>query len=246
MIRQVARSIREYKWPALLSPLCMIGEVAMEVLIPLVMASLYDYGVVMQNMNIVVTRSIQLIICALMSLSFGVLSAIFASRAGTGFAKNLRHDMFYKVQQFGFSNIDNFSSASIVTRLTSDVANLQMTFQMSIRMAIRCPMMLILALISALRISPELARVYLFVMPVLALALILLVPMVFKIFDRSFKKLDKLNNVVQENIRGIRVVKTFVRGDRETEKFTGISGDLAQNFSKAEKILALNSPSMMF
>ena len=245
MIRRVARSIREYKWPAILSPLCMIGEVAMEVLIPLVMASLYDYGVVMQDMNIVVTRSIQLIICALMSLSFGVLSAIFASRAGTGFAKNLRHDMFYKVQKFSFSNIDKFSSASIVTRLTSDVANLQMTFQMMIRMAIRCPMMLVLAFISANRISPELSRIYLYVMPVLALALIALTPVVFRIFDRGFRMMDKMNNIVQENVHGIRVVKSFVREEKEIEKFTGISSDLARNFSKAEKILALNSPIMM-
>ena len=244
MIKRLARCIREYKWPALLSPLCMVGEVAMEVLIPLVMADLYDYGIVAQDMQVVVAKSIQLVLCAIASLSFGVASAVFASKAGTGFAKNLRHDMFYKVQQFGFSNIDKFSSASIVTRLTSDVANLQMTFQMSIRMAIRCPMMLVLALCSALRISPELARVYLFVMPVLALALILLVPVVFKIFDRSFKMMDKLNNVVQENVRGIRVVKSYVREDREIEKFTSASGDLAANFSKAEKILALNSPLM--
>ena len=245
MIKTVARCIREYKWPAILSPLCMIGEVAMEVLIPLVMASLYDYGVLMQDMNIVVTRSIQLIICALMSLSFGVLSAIFASRAGTGFAKNLRHDMFYRVQKFSFSNIDKFSSASIVTRLTSDVANLQMTFQMMIRMAIRCPMMLVLAFISANRISPELSRIYLYVMPVLALALIALTPIVFKIFDRGFRMMDKMNNIVQENVHGIRVVKSFVREKKEIDKFTGISSDLARNFSKAEKILALNSPIMM-
>ena len=245
MIKRVARCIREYKWAAILSPLAMIGEVAMEVLIPLVMANLYDYGVVLQNMNIVVTRSVQLIICALMSLMFGVLSAVFASRAGTGFAKNLRHDMFYKVQKFSFSNIDKFSSASIVTRLTSDVANLQMTFQMMIRMAIRCPMMLILAFISATRISPELSRIYLYVMPVLALALICLTPVVFKIFDKGFKMMDKMNNIVQENIHGMRVVKSYVREDKEIEKFTGISGELAANFSKAEKILALNSPIMM-
>ena len=245
MIRRIARSIREYKWPAILSPLCMVGEVAMEVLIPLVMANLYDYGVVLQDMNIVVTRSVQLIICALMSLSFGVLSAVYASKAGTGFAKNLRHDMFYRVQKFSFSNIDKFSSASIVTRLTSDVANLQMTFQMMIRMAIRCPMMLVLAFISATRISTELSRIYLFVMPIMALALICLTPVVFKIFDRGFKMMDKMNNIVQENVHGVRVVKSFVREEKEIEKFTGISGDLAKNFSKAEKILALNSPIMM-
>ena len=245
MIKRLARSIREYKWPAILSPVCMVGEVAMEVLIPRVMASLYDYGIALQDMNVVVIRSIQLVICALMSLGFGVLSAIFASRAGTGFAKNLRHDMFYRVQKFSFANIDKFSSASIVTRLTSDVANLQMTFQMLIRMAIRCPMMLILALISALQISTKLSTIYLQVMPVLVVALVCLVPMVFKIFDRGFKMMDRMNSIVQENVHGIRVVKSFVREDKETEKFTGISSDLAKNFSKAEKILSLNSPIMM-
>ena len=245
MIKRLARCIREYKWAAILSPLCMVGEVAMEVMIPLVMAELYDYGVVLGDMNVVVTKSIQLVIYALISLSFGVMSAIFASRAGTGFAKNLRHDMFYKVQKFSFSNIDKFSSASIVTRLTSDVANLQMTFQMLIRMAIRCPMMLTLALISALRISTKLSTIYLQVMPVLIIALVCLVPMVFKIFDRGFKMIDKLNRIVQENIHGARVVKSFVREDKEVEKFTEVSTDLAKNFSKAEKILSLNSPIMM-
>ena len=246
MIRRLARSIREYKWATLLSPLCMVGEVAMEVLIPLVMADLFKYGVGQSDMNIVVTRSIQLVICALMSLSFGILSAVFASRASTGFAKNLRHDMFYHVQRFSFSNIDKFSSASIVTRLTSDVANLQMTFQMLIRMAIRCPMMLILAMISAFRISPKLATIYLCIMPIMILALVLLTPMVFKIFDRGFKKLDIMNRVVQENIHGIRVVKSFVRETEETGKFTNISSELRTDFSKAEKILALNNPIMMF
>ncbi len=245
MIRRLARCIREYKWAAILSPLCMIGEVAMEVMIPLVMADLYDYGVVMQDMGVVVTKSIQLVLFAFMSLSFGVASAIFASRAGTGFAKNLRHDMFYRVQKFSFSNIDKFSSASIVTRLTSDVANLQMTFQMMIRMAIRCPVMLVLALISALRISTKLSTIYLQVMPVLILALVVLVPIVFKIFDRGFKMIDKLNNIVQENIHGARVVKSFVREEKEVEKFAAVSGDMKNTFSKADKILSLNSPLMM-
>ncbi|MBE6933524.1 MAG: ABC transporter ATP-binding protein [Ruminococcaceae bacterium] len=245
MIRRLARCIREYKWAALLSPLCMVGEVAMEVTIPLVMADLYDYGVCLQDMNVVITRSALLVFCAIASLLFGVASANFAAKAATGFAKNLRHDMFYRVQKFSFSNIDKFSSSSIVTRLTSDVAQLQMAFQMMIRMTIRCTMMLILALIMALRLSVQLSTVYLQVMPVLIVALVCLVPMVFKIFDRSFKKLDRLNNVVQENVHGIRVVKSFVREERENEKFTDISGDLAKNFSKAEKILSLNSPIMM-
>ena len=246
MIKRLARCVREYKWAAILSPLCMVGEVAMEVLIPLVMANLYDYGIVMQNMSVVVTKSVQLIILALLSLSFGVASATFASKAGTGFAKNLRHDMFHHVQNFSFSNIDKFSTASIVTRLTSDVANLQMTFQMMIRMAIRSPMMLILAMISSMRISVRLSLVFCAALPILLTALLVLAPMVFKIFDKAFKTLDKLNNVVQENIHGIRVVKSFVRDEKEIEKFTTISGTIANDFSKAERILALNSPIMQF
>ncbi len=245
MIKRLARCVREYKWPAILSPLCMVGEVAMEVMIPLVMKDLYDYGIQMQDMNMVVVKSIQLVLLALTSLAFGVGSATFAAKAATGFAKNLRHDMFYHVQQYSFRNIDKFSSASIVTRLTSDVANLQMAFQMMIRMAIRCPMMLILALFSALRISTKLSTIYLQVMPVLIVALVCLVPTVFKIFDRGFKITDRLNNVVQENVHGIRVVKSFVRENKEVEKFTEISGEHARNFSKAEKILSLNSPIMM-
>ena len=245
MIRRLARCIREYKWAAMLSPLCMVGEVAMEVTIPLVMADLYDYGVCMQDMNIVITRAIQLVLCAIASLLFGVASATFAAKAATGFAKNLRHDMFYRVQKFSFSNIDKFSSSSIVTRLTSDVANLQMTFQMMIRMTIRCTMMLVLALTMALQLSTKLSTIYLQVMPVLILALVCLTPMVFKIFDRGFKMMDGMNNVVQENVHGIRVVKSFVREKKETDKFTAISAALAKNFSKAEKILSLNSPIMM-
>ena len=244
MLKRLLRCVREYKWPALLSPLCMAGEVAMEMLIPLVMADLYDYGIEMQDTAYVVQKSILLVLCALCSLTFGVASAIFASKAATGFAKNLRHDMYHHVQKFSFGNIDKFSSASIVTRLTSDVANLQMSFQMMIRMAIRCSMMLVLALIMALRISVRLSSIYAVVMPVLVIALICLTPAVFKIFDRVFKTYDKLNNVVQENIHGIRVVKSFVREDKEKEKFTSISGSIFRDFCKAEKILALNNPIM--
>ncbi len=221
MIKRLARCIREYKWPAIFSPVCMIGEVAMEVTIPLVMKDLYDSGVQVGNMDVVIRQSILLVVLALCSLCFGVASAVLASKAGTGFAKNLRHDMFYRVQNFSFSNIDRLSTSSIVTRLTSDVANLQMSFQMMIRMAIRSPMMLILALV-------------------------ILVPRVFKIFDRGFKRIDKLNNVVQENVHGIRVVKSFVREEKEVEKFTETSGDIYRDFSKAEKILALNNPIMQF
>ena len=244
MIKRLARCVREYKTAAILSPLCMVGEVSMEVLIPLVMANLYDYGIVMQDMTVVVTKSIQLAVLALASLTFGVASANFASRAGTGFAKNLRHDMYHRVQDFSFSNIDKFSTASIVTRLTSDVANLQMTFQMMIRMAIRAPMMMILALFSALNISVRLSMVFCVAMPVLMAVLFGLFPLVHRIFERVFKTYDKLNNVVQENIHGVRVVKSFVREDREIEKFTEISGSIYKDFCKAEKILAFNNPIM--
>ena len=244
MMKQLARCVREYKWPAILSPVCMIGEVAMEVLIPLVMAKLYDYGIVQQNMTVVVQQSMLLMLCAVASLCFGSASAVFAAKAGTGFAKNLRHDMYYHVQEFSFSNIDKFSTASIVTRLTSDVANIQNAFQMMIRMAIRCPMMLVLALISAMRISVKLSLVYCIALPLLALLLFGLVPVVFRIFDQVFKTYDSLNNVVQENVHGIRVVKSFVREDKEVEKFTGISGEIYRLFCKAEHILALNNPVM--
>ncbi len=246
MIKRLSRCIREYKAPAILSPLCMVGEVAMEVTIPLVMARLYDYGIKLGDMTVVVRQSILLAICAVISLCFGVASANFASKASTGFAKNLRHDMFYRVQSFSFSNIDRLSTSSIVTRLTSDVANLQMSFQMLIRMAIRSPMMLILALFSAMSISVKLSLVFCVALPVLVAALVLLVPMVFKIFDRGFKNLDKLNNVVQENVHGIRVVKSFVREEKEVRKFTETTDTLYRDFSKAERILALNAPIMQF
>ena len=244
MIKRLARCIREYKWVALMSPLCMIGEVAMEVTIPLVMADLYDYGIAASNMTVVWQKALQLLLCAIVSLIFGVLSANFASKAATGFSKNLRHDMYYRVQDFSFSNIDKFSSASIVTRLTSDVANLQMAFQMMIRMAIRCPMMLILAMVSSLRISPKLSTVYFIAIPILAAVLLAIVPLVFKIFDRVFKTYDRLNTVVQENVHGIRVVKSFVREDKEVSKFQSVSDAIYKDFCKAEHILAVNAPAM--
>ncbi len=244
MIKTLARSVREYKLPALLSPVCMVGEVAMEVLIPLVMAKLYDFGIEQQNMTVVVQQSVLLMLLAVISLGFGCASADLASKAATGFAKNLRHDMYYRVQEFSFSNIDKFSGSSIVTRLTSDVANIQMAFQMMIRMAIRCPVMLVLALFSAARISWKLSLVYCVALPLLALTIFCLIPTVFKIFDKVFKTYDSLNNVVQENIHGIRVVKSFVREDKEIEKFSGISGEIYRLFCKAEHIIALNSPVM--
>ena len=244
MIKQLARCIREYKWSAILAPLCMVGEVAMEVRIPLVLAKIVDLGVEMGNMTAVWQYGLQLILCALASLTFGVASAVAASHAGTGFARNLRRDMFHRVQTFDFANIDKFSTASIVTRLTSDVATIQMSFQMLIRIAVRCPMMVILATTNAYTISPKLCIVYCLVLPFLAGGLLLIMNLVHPIFERVFKTYDKLNNAVQENVHGIRVVKAYVREEKEIEKFTTVSGTIFADFCKAEKILAWNNPLM--
>ena len=244
MIKTLAKSIREYKWAAMLSPLCMVGEVYMETRIPRVLSQIVDHGVTPGDMGAVFGNGLLLVLLSIFSLCFGVASAYFASSAGTGFAKNLRHDMFYRVQNFDFANIDKFSTASIITRITSDSANLQMCFQMMIRMAIRCPMMLILATFNAFTISPRLCLVYCIALPVLAFGLFILIRFTHHIFERAFKTFDRLNNVTQENLHGIRVVKSFVREDKETQKFTDISTDIYNDFSKAEKLMAINSPLM--
>ena len=246
MIKPLARCIREYKWPTILAPVCMIGEVYMETKIPLVLAKVVDEGVSVGDMGAVVSNGGLLVLYALISLIFGIASAVLASYAATGFARNLRHDMYYKVQDFDFANIDKYSTASIVTRLTSDVANIQMTFQMMIRMAIRCPMMLILATTNAFSVSPRLCIIYCVVLPLMGLGLFILIRIVFPIFDRVFKTYDKLNNVVQENVHGIRVVKSFVRESRETDKFTSVSESIYKDFCKAEQTLAFNNPLMQF
>ena len=246
MIKTLSRCIREYKWPAILAPVCMIGEVYMETRIPLVLAKVVDEGVSVGNMGAVVSNGGLLVLYALISLIFGIASAVMASYAATGFARNLRHDMYYKVQDFDFANIDKFSTASIVTRLTSDVANIQMTFQMLIRMAIRCPMMLILATFNAFSVSPRLCVIYCVVLPLMGLGLFILIRMVFPVFDRVFKTYDKLNNVVQENIHGIRVVKSFVRENRETDKFSSVSESIYKDFCKAEQTMAFGNPLMQF
>ena len=246
MIKRLARSIREYKWAAIGSPLCMIGEVTMEILIPLVLAELLRQGIGPGYMPAVWKYGGLLALCALCSLLFGVASAFFAAYASTGFARNLRHPMFAKVQTYDFSNIDKFSTSSIVTRLTSDVATLQMTFQMCIRMIFRTPVMVVMALIMAFRISPKLSIIYCVTLPLLAAGLFLLIKLVHPIFTRVFKTYDKLNNVVQENVRGIRVVKSFVREEKETEKFTDASDTIYKDFVKAERIMAFNNPLMQF
>ena len=246
MIKTLARSIREYKWAALGSPICMVGEVTMEIFIPLVLADLLRQGIEPGYMPAVWKYGGLLALCAVCSLIFGVASAFFAAYASTGFARNLRHDMFAKVQTYDFPNIDKFSTSSIVTRLTSDVANLQMTFQMCIRMIFRTPVMVVMALVMAFRISPELSIVYCITLPLLAFGLLFLIRKVHPIFTRVFKTYDKLNNVVQENVRGIRVVKSFVREQAETEKFTETSDTIYKDFVKAERIMAFNNPLMQF
>ena len=246
MLLKLLRSVRQYWFAALLSPLCMIGEVYMEVRVPGIIGDLVDFGIEAGNIEVVWQKGILLVLTALCSLVFGVGSAVFAAYGATGFSRNLRHDMYYRVQTFDFANIDKFSTASIITRLTSDVANIQMCFQMLIRMAIRCPMMVVLASINVFKLSPKLCMIYLIALPLMAVGLTVLTRLVFPIFERGFKTIDRLNNVVQENLHGIRVVKSFVRQEKEVEKFTNVSGTLYKDFSRAEKIMAFNSPMMNF
>ena len=244
MIKQLAKSLREYTPSAILSPLCMIGEVYMEVQIPMVLSKIVDLGVEQGNMNAVIRYGLLLVLYALCGLFFGVASAVAASHAGSGFARNLRRDMFHRVQTFDFSNIDKFSTSSIVTRLTSDVATIQMTFQMLIRIAVRCPVLVILAATKSYAISPRLCVVYVIVLPLLTFGLLSITRLVHPIFTRVFKTYDHLNNAVQENVHGIRVVKAYVREQKEIDKFNDVSGSIYRDFSKAEKILAFNSPFM--
>ena len=244
MLFRLAKSARQYIWAAIMSPLCMIGEVYMEVRIPGIIAKIVDMGIEVGNMSVVWQQGLMLVLSALCSLVFGIGSAVFASYAATGFARNLRQDMYYRVQTFDFHNIDKFSTSSIVTRLTSDIANIQMCFQMMIRMAVRCPVMVVLASINVFKLSPKLCLVYMIALPLLALGLLLLIRFTHPIFERVFKTYDRLNNVVQENLHGMRVVKSFVREEKETEKFTAISGDIYKDFVKAERIMAFNNPMM--
>ena len=244
MLARLAKSLRQYTFATVMSPLCMVGEVYMEVRIPGIISKIVDYGIKPSDMSVVCYYGILLVLTALCSLIFGVASAVFASYAGTGFARNLRHDMYYKVQTFDFYNIDKFSTSSIITRLTTDVANLQMSFQMMIRMAVRCPMMVILASINVFKLSPRLCMIYMIALPILCVGLFVLIKLVFPIFDRAFKTYDRLNNTVQENLHGMRVVKSFVREEKETEKFKVTSKAIYEDFSKADRILAFNNPLM--
>ena len=246
MIKRLMKSIREYKTPSLLAPFFVALEVVLEVIIPLLMANLIDDGIYQGEMKLVYKIGIELIICAILSLIFGMLSGMFAAKASSGFAKNLRKDLYYKVQTFSFTNIDKFSTSSLVTRLTTDITNVQMAYQMIIRIAVRAPLMLIISLFFAFSINKSLSLIFLIVIPILGFGLFYISKKVHPIMERVFKRYDALNNVVEENVGAIRVVKSFVLEKEEIKKFKHVSNEIYQGFSKAEKILAFNGPLMQF
>ncbi|MBQ2658989.1 MAG: ABC transporter ATP-binding protein [Erysipelotrichaceae bacterium] len=245
MLKTLFSKVGEFKKETIMAPLFMIGEVALETIIPTIMAMLID-EMTGESMAPVIKYGSILLLMAALSLLCGAGSARNAATAGTGFAKNLRRDLFYKVQDFSFEDIDHFSSSSLVTRLTNDVSHIQMAFQMLIRMAVRMPLMLIFAVIMSFRINPKMALIFLSIVPFLGIGLIGIFKISHPIFRRIFKKYDALNNSVQENVAGIRVVKSFVRENYEIEKFNNASEEVRKDFISAERVLALNNPLMMF
>ena len=246
MIKKLFTSVREYKKDSILSPLFVMLEIVMEVLIPFLMAKLIDYGIDKGNLQVVLKIGTFLIFSTIFSLIFGALAGKFAAVASSGFAKNLRHDMYYSVQNFSFANIDKFSTPSIVTRLTTDVTNVQNAYQMIIRVAVRSPVMLVFSLIMAFTVNQKVSLIFLVLIPFLGFSLFFIISKVHPTFKKVFQTYDKLNRVVQENLRAIRVVKSYVREDHEKEKFNNISEDIYKNFTRAEKILAFNSPLIQF
>lgn len=238
-------SLREYKKASILTPIFVTVEVIMEVLIPFVMASLIDKGIEAGSMSVIWKYGILLLVLAMISLAFGTLAGHQASIASCGLSQNLRKDMYYRIQNFSFSNIDKFSTASIVTRLTTDVTNVQNAYQMIIRIAFRAPIMLVFALVMSFTINVKISLIFLATVPVLGFVLIWLAQHVHPYFERVFRTYDRLNEVVQENLHGVRVVKSFIREEHEDEKFGKISQKIYKDFAKAEKMLAFNMPSMM-
>ncbi|MBO4378096.1 MAG: ABC transporter ATP-binding protein [Clostridia bacterium] len=245
MIKKLTARIGQYKKQTIATPLFMVGEVGMEVLIPLIMSWLIDRGIERGDMSQIWINGLLLLAAAFISLFFGVMGGRMAATASAGFAKNLRHDMYYTIQDYSFANIDKFSTSSIITRLTTDVNNVQNAFQMIIRIAVRAPMTLIFSMVMAFSVNGRISMVFLYTLPVLALGIFTIMRLTHPIFRRVFKTYDKLNNVVQENLRGVRVVKSFVREDYEVGKFNGISGEIFKDFTHAEKNLAFMSPLMM-
>lgn len=244
MIKKLIKSIREYKLATLLTPFFVGLEVVLEVAVPYYMAKLIDDGIYKESMNDILRLGIILIFCTSISLLFGALAGISAAKAGSGFAKNLRKDLYYKVQNFSFANIDKFSTSSIVTRLTTDVTNVQNAFQMIIRGAVRSPFMLIFSLIMAVKINVKISIIFFVLIPVVGIILFVISRLAMPIFNEVFRKYDDLNNIVEENTSGMRVVKSFCLEDEEEEKFKKKSDEIFRLFSKGEKILSFNSPTL--
>ena len=239
------RSLREYRGPSLQAPLFMVGEAGLECILPLMMAELID-TLTGGAMGPILRIGLALVVMSVASLACGVMSGVRAATAAAGLARNLRQDLFFRVQDFSFADIDRFSASSLVTRMTTDVTNIQNAYQIIIRVAVRVPLMIVFSVIMTLMINPRLALIFIVMLPLLGGALIGLVAYVFPIFRRIFKKYDALNNSVQENLSAIRVVKSFVAEDHEKTKFRAASQEVRGDFTRAEKILALNGPIMVF
>ncbi|WP_191440809.1 ABC transporter ATP-binding protein [Anaerotruncus colihominis] len=246
MYRQLIKSIREFKRPSILSPVFVSLEVVMECVIPFVIAQLVNQIKAGCGMGVIAGFGAALIAMAGLSLLFGVLAGNACAKASCGFARNLRKDMFYQIQSYSFENIDRFSSSSLVTRLTTDITNVQMAYMMIIRIAVRSPLMLLFSFIMAFIMGGRMALIFLIVAPLLGIGLFTIIRMVMPLFRRVFKKYDALNNSVQENIQGMRVVKSYVREDYEKQKFSAAAGDVCADFTRAERILAFNNPLMQF
>ena len=244
MIKTLMGCVREYKKTSILTPIFVSVEVVMECIIPYFIAKLINHIENGTDMKMILAYGGVLVLLAFVSLFFGALAGSTCATASAGFAKNLRHDLYYKVQDFSFSNIDKFSTSSLVTRLTTDVTNVQNAYMMIIRTAIRAPFMMIFAIIMAFAMCPQLSTVYVAIVPFLAFALFTIIRKAMPLFDSVFKKYDKLNNSVQENVKGMRVVKSFVREDYEKQKFNAAADDVCADFTKAEKLVALNQPIM--
>ena len=244
MLKKLAKYVKEYKKATILTPVFVVLEVVMEVIIPLLMARIIDVGIQNGDVHYILEMGVLLIIAAILSLTFGMLSGRYAAKASAGYAKNLRKAMFYKIQDYAFENIDKFSTSSLITRMTTDVTNVQMAFQMIIRILVRGPIMMIFALLMVLSISTQISIIFFVAIPVLGVILFFIATKAHPNFEKVFKKYDKLNNVVQENVSAIRVVKSYVREDFEEAKFKEINDDVYKSFKKAEKIVAFNSPAM--
>ena len=249
MLKTLAKSIKGYELPSILTPLFIVLEVILEAFIVYITKDLInlmnpEQGQAISDLNAITPYAIQLVVMAILSLSCGIANGITGARASAGFAANLRRSVFHKIQDFSFENIDNFQTSSLITRLTTDISNLQMSYQMILRITIRVPLQMIFSIVMAFTINPELSWLFVIIVPILGFALFSIIRYVMPIFMKLFKKYDKLNNSIQENVKAARVVKAYVREEYEIEKFNKASDELCNDFTKVEKVLALNSPIM--